>query len=138
MGVRFGDTQNDFKGPVTVNGVSLFAAPDTENDGAFAAGSLGDLKNGIVLNGGSLWWLPAAGRTAHYCVAPSRTIHLGPGGGIFGGSGPPLKIRAKITGPGFFREVGESTCPIVISNSENDYSGGTWINISDTPAWKPW
>ena len=57
------NTGNDFHGPVTVNNCVLVAVLDhKEKDGTFTAGSLGDLKNEIVLNGGMLAMAALKGR----------------------------------------------------------------------------
>jgi autotransporter-associated beta strand protein len=131
--VNFTNSGNDFRGPITVNCATLCAVQDKEENGKFVAGSLGDLRNDIVLNGGNLCW---TAKDAGRCIAPTRTIRLGPGGGILGGSLghrgiSPLFIHAKITGPGFFSQWTEAGSAVVITNGENDYSGGTWISMID-------
>jgi autotransporter-associated beta strand protein len=129
VGVFLSNTGNDFRGPLTVNGGSLYAVPVKEENGVFTPGSLGDLHNSIVLNGGSLSWRGAV--EGKSCLAPSRTIYLGPGGGCFGVDGGRLLVHAKITGPGALFQISEGATPIVITNPDNDYSGGTWISVQD-------
>jgi autotransporter-associated beta strand protein len=129
VGVFLSNAGNDFRGPLTVNGGSLYAVPDKEENGVFTSGSLGDLHNRIVLDGGSLNWQRAVNGKS--CLAPSRTIHLGPGGGCFGVAGGRLIVHAKITGPGALSQISEGATPIVITNPGNDYSGGTWISMQD-------
>lgn len=131
--VYLSNLQNDFTGPITINSCTVCAVQDKEELGKFIPGSLGDLKNDIILNGANLCW---RGRNADRCIAPTRTIYLGPGGACLGGAqghggGLTLMIHAKITGPGFFTQWTEAGSAFVITNPANDYSGGTWISMID-------
>jgi autotransporter-associated beta strand protein len=124
------NTRNDLKGAVTVNGGCLYAVLDKKENGAFVAGSLGDLNNEIVLNGGGL--TPIVQENTRPVLAPSRTLRLGPGGGCFGSIRDDgyddrggVVIHSRITG------AGSLTGHCSIANGANDYSGGTAIIFGD-------
>ena len=106
---------------------------------------MGDLNNEIVLDGGMLAMAAHKGRGN--CLAPTRTIHLGPGGGVLvptaymksvqGYDGPQwYTIYAKITGPGSLTSNNNASPQIVIANPENDCSGGTWVVPQEQPQWR--
>ncbi len=122
-GLRITNDSNNFSGMVTVTGGTLYFTPDREHAGVLLHGSLGDLRNEITLEGGYL--ARNDGRSMGECIASSRILHLGPGGGYIH-SGP-LIIRAKITGPGFLSQTIEGASQVTITNGANDYSGGTWV-----------
>jgi autotransporter-associated beta strand protein len=113
------NTANDFSGTVTVQSGMLEAAFDTS---ASVAGSLGNLNNGIYLNGGVL------GRNGGGSqLAATRTLTLGPCGGWLYLSYGTLQVMGRITGPGalFFGYPGGT---LTIGGTGNDYAGGTWLS----------
>ncbi len=98
-------------------------------DGQFTHGSLGDLGNPVVLNGGYLAGL--ADKQSAGCLAPQRTIYLGPSGGILDAEhsfcAATLTVYGKITGPGMLTQPTWSGHPLTIDNPDNDYTGGTLV-----------
>lgn len=145
-GLALLNTNNDISGPITVNDCLLVAVLDKrEKDGSFTAGSLGDLHNELVLNGALL--AMANNNSGDGCLAPTRTIYLGPGGAVLvppaympsiAGSHNPdwYTIYGKITGPGSLTSNNNASPRIIIANGENDYSGGTWVVPQEQPEWR--
>jgi autotransporter-associated beta strand protein len=119
------NTANDFSGTVTIQSGLLEAAFDTS---ASVAGSLGNLNNGIRLNGGVL--TRNGGGTQ---LAATRTLTLGPCGGWVNCSWSAFSILGRITGPGalFFGYPGGA---LIIGGVGNDYAGGTWLSYSSPGA----
>ena len=119
---------NDFTGPITIDNQVFQARFDAKTpDGKDVTGSLGNLTNPIILNGGFLTHINAGPQCE---LAATRTITLGPaGGGFFFGlqAGTPTHIRAKITGPGLLTQYAEDGSGLIIDNPDNDYAGGTKV-----------
>jgi autotransporter-associated beta strand protein len=118
---------NDFTGTVTIEGVRLDAGYDVfGSDGRAQLGSLGNLANNIVLNGGGLVFSkPLAMTDEKIGLAASRTVTLGPSGGLINSPLGPIYLAARVTGPGMLTEPGELSGPLIIENPDNDYTGGT-------------
>lgn len=108
------NTANDFTGQITVAGGALSAAFDTSG----AKGSLGDLNNDILLDGGIL--LQASGDR----LQATRTITLGESGGLLYSGGAAMTIYGPITGPGCL-VIGDYSSVTIASAAVNDYQGGT-------------
>lgn len=119
---------NDFQGPIVVHGW-LRAGMDVEENATVRPGTLGNLNNSLLLDGGAVSVLPG-GATGN-CLAASRTVVLGESGGMFysawGAGSPFITIHGKITGPGMLTTPTWAQEGLVIDNPENDYSGGTFV-----------
>lgn len=124
------NTENDFTGDVYINGGTVYADFDTDE----AHGSLGPTSNNIYINGGGLCQHKASGYTGSY-LSSERTITLGTSGGYIAGASKTepsiLPVHSKITGTGMLivdqenRSINSGM--IVISNPQNDYTGGTLV-----------
>jgi autotransporter-associated beta strand protein len=121
--------ENDFTGPITINGSSLKCISDSLDDGG-PSGSLGNLSNEVLLNNGDLMLMGRPPGSKSIGLAASRTIHLGPEGGVLRPGAPyapfSCHIAARVTGPGCLTQDWDSSL-IVLDNPRNDYSGGTKV-----------
>ncbi len=128
--IRLMNNDNDFTGGIAINGGTVYADFDTDA----AHGSLGPTSNDIYINGGGLCQHKASGGVGSY-LSSNRTITLGTSGGyIAGGSRTDsafLPIHSKITGDGMLMVDQQNrdtfSGQVVISNPENDYTGGTFL-----------
>ena len=77
---------------------------------------VGASSNQVYVNGGGIY--PNVSTIA-------RTINLGLGGMQVWGTSSNTTISGKITGPGWFDSHSGN---LTITNSTNDYSGGTYVN----------
>ena len=95
VGVDFSNRQNDFRGPITSTASACTSFRTRSKTATFVAGSLGNMTNDIVLNGGFL--CPGYDDDhSHYCIAPSRTIYFGLAGGCSGGYAPVTKTECAL------------------------------------------
>jgi fibronectin-binding autotransporter adhesin len=121
------NSANDFTGTITIEGLRVDVGYDVfDSDGRAQLGSLGNLANNIVLNGGGLVFSkPLATTDEKIGLAASRTVTLGPSGGLINSPVGPVHLAARVTGPGMLTEPGELSGPLIIENPDNDYTGGT-------------
>ena len=117
------NTGNTFNGQITVNNSSLFAVLDTSAVST-AGSSLGGATN-IYLNGGEL------ANNSNNCLAASRTITVGAGGGkLYGGT---INVYSPIVGSA-------GSGPLTLNgsltfySSGNTYTGGTRLLAASTLA----
>jgi autotransporter-associated beta strand protein len=110
------NASNNFTGTVSIVGGGLRAALDT----ATAKGSLGDLDNDILLDGGVLR------RLSGDRLQATRTITIGESGGALDGS---MTVYGEVTGPGCLIVNRKSAITLAAANT---YQGGTRVvNIGE-------
>lgn len=117
---------NDYAGGTIIAGGTVQVSKDA---------NLGDASGGLVLRGGVL--------RATSSFVSERDVSLELLGGVFdveqlgADPAPRLELSGRITGDGALRKTGSGV--LVLSNSDNDYSGGTFIeggtiDVSETGA----